>query len=357
MIAQNSIIRNWVVFCAFISALNPQIWAQNEPILLKFPLISAGKNDTAEITCSLDKIRGNDRTYSVGGLYLITHTGDREKIFLEENQNLIDDPWIGKPWRFCSVFAASSESLKIAGRNWDNQNVGSVIVNLCYPDNGYASVSFSRAIDLGFGENLDLKKFQSTPFGDKLNLAPFYAMDGVNEHGLMVAITGLKETKVDNPERKDKIFITYLIRKLLDQTKTVPEAVRLANKFAPFDLNQDVLNGHLFISDASGQSVVLEYIENRWQKIVSDESWQVLSTKPVYGVSEFQRKEDCWRYKAMSEALENSGGQLDWHSGMQILKDVHQIGTTWSVIYVLSTREIYFTVYQDWQEVYYIKPF
>jgi hypothetical protein len=81
-----------------------------------------------------------------------------------------------------------------------------------YPENGFASVSFSRAIDLGFGENLDLKKFQSTPFGENLNLAPFYVMDGINKYGLFVAITGLKEKPVGNPDGKKKIFITYLIQ-------------------------------------------------------------------------------------------------------------------------------------------------
>jgi predicted choloylglycine hydrolase len=182
-------------------------------------------------------------------------------------------------------------------------------------------------------------------------------MDGINEHGLMVAISGLKEKPVGNPEGKKKIFITYLIRKLLDHTKTVAEAVRLADQFVPFDLDQDVLNGHLFIADAFGQSVVLEYVDNQWQKITSEESWQVLSTKPVYNVPEIQRRNDCWRYNTMGEALEIVNGRVNLHSGMQILQDVHQIGTTWSVIYMLSTREIYFTVYQDWDEVYYIKPF
>jgi len=33
-------------------------------------------------------------------------------------------------------------------------------------------------------------------------------------------------------------------------------------------------------------------------------------------------------------------GKIDWRAGMQILKDVSQKGTTWSVVYSLPTKYI-----------------
>ena len=47
-------------------------------------------------------------------------------------------------------------------RNWDNQKVGSTIVDLSRPPGGYASISFPRCIDGGFGHK-DLQEVASGP--------------------------------------------------------------------------------------------------------------------------------------------------------------------------------------------------
>jgi hypothetical protein len=63
-------------------------------------------------------------------------------------------------------------------------------------------------------------------------------------------------------------------------------------------------------------------------------------------------KKSCWRYRSISKTLEETNGNVDWKEGMKILQDVTQKGTTWSVVYSLSKKELHFSVYQDWNKVY-----
>jgi hypothetical protein len=327
--------------------------AQNEIIDLKFEQPPVSDSDTSRTLLSLVKVQGTGQ-FCEDGLYLMTHFGDREDIFQEENQEMIDNPLINKTWRHCSLFSSADESSVVMGRNWDNQNVGSIIISLYQPPNGYASISFARSISLGFGHK-DLEQHKSSIFGSKLLLAPFYAFDGINEHGLAVGVAAVKQTTVKPESGKELVFITFLIRKILDQTKNIDEAVNLVEKYIPFDVDKNSLSSHIFIVDASGGSVILEYAEDQWKRIYGDKSWQVLTTKPIYNVSDSNLREKCWRYRSISETIEKMEGNVDWKAGMNIMQDVTQKGTTWSVVYSLTTRELYFSVYQDWDKIYHIR--
>lgn len=327
--------------------------AQDEVIELEFGSPPAGASDTARTMESMVKVQGTGGLCQ-DALYLLTHYGDRERMFREENRELIVNPWKTQTWRFCSVFSAAGESSVTMGRNWDNQNVGSIIVSLYHPPGGFASISFSRAIDMGFPLNLDLIDIKSTPFGNSLLLAPFYAMDGINEHGLTVAIAGVGQATHETEGDREPVFITFLVRKLLDRARSVDEALDLVEEYVPFDLDQNSLNAHFFIVDSSGRSVILEYAEDRWQKIPGGRSWHVLTNKPVYDVPDAALRDKCWRYRSMSEALENAVDDLDWRAGMGILQGVTQKGTIWSAVYSPPTKEIHFSVYQEWDTVYHM---
>ncbi|KPL07287.1 hypothetical protein AMJ86_04820 [bacterium SM23_57] len=324
-------------------------------IELKFEQPPVSGSDTSRTLQSLVKVQGTGQ-FCQDGLYLMTHVGDREDIFEKENQSLIDNPLINRTWRHCSVFSTTTENSVIMGRNWDNQTVGSIIVNLYHPPKGYSSISFTRSIDMDFGHK-DLERLISSPFENKLLLAPLYAYDGINEHGLVVGVAGNIETAVKQKNGKELVFIPFLIRKILDQTKNIDEAVDLVEKYVPFDLDKNSLNSHLFVVDSSGNSVVLEYVQDQWRKTYGNKSWQVLSTKPIYNVSDAVLRDQCWRYRSMSETLEKTYGNVDWRAGMKILHDVTQKGTTWSVVYSLQTKELYFSVYQGWDTIYHLKAF
>ncbi len=309
-------------------------------------------SDTARTLASLVKVQGTGQ-FREDGLYLITQFGDRRELFERENQRAMDHPMLEQTWRHCSVFSVRDEESTIVGRNWDNQNVGSIIVSLSRPPGGYASISFSRSIDIGFGHK-DLQEVATGPFEDKLLLVPFYAMDGINEHGLVVAVAGNSQTDVVADPQRPPIFIPYLIRTLLDETRTVEEAVDLAGRYAPFDVDRRMLVSHLLVADPSGRSVVLEYEGDHWETTYGRDLRQVMTTRPVHGVSDAQLREKCWRYRGISEALEKPGAYLGWPEAMEILRGVAQKGTTWSVVYSLASKELYFSVYQDWGTTYHL---
>jgi hypothetical protein len=333
------------------------VLAQEKIIEVKFAEPPVSDSDVSRTLQSLVKVRGINETYSTGGLYLLTHYGNREELFEKENQKAIEHPFIDQTWRYCSVFSAADGDSVILGRNWDNQNVGSIIVNLYRPSGGYASVSFSRAIDLGFPENVGLEDMRSGPYGERLLLAPFYVMDGINEHGLSVAVAGVRHVTHDPQKGKERMFTTYLIRKILDRTKDIDEAVKLAENYTPFLLDKDSMDGHLYIADSSGRSVVLEYENDQWLKVYGEKSWQVLNNKPVYNVPDATLREKCWRYRSLSETLDKTEGKVNWKAGLKMLQDVKQGGTTWSVVYSPASKDIYFSVYQSWDTIYHLKKF
>ena len=326
-------------------------------IELKFPKTACNDSAASNRPPSIATVRRISEQYATGGLYLMTQCGDYENLFQKENQKAIDHPIINESWRYCSIFSTRSGDSVFAGKNWDNQNVGSIIVSLYKPQNGYSSISFSRAIDLGFPLNVDIQDFKSTTLGNKLLLAPFYAYDGFNEHGVFASVTGINKVRVTPINGKESICISYLVRKILDHTKSIQEVLDLIERYVPFDLDKNSLNCHFFIADASGKSVILEYQQNEWRKIPSEKSWQVMTNKVIYNVADSTLRKDCSRYRTLSETLERRDGEIDWRMGMEMLRAVSQAGTTWSVVYSLRSQDVFFSVYQTWEKIYHIEGF
>jgi len=330
---------------------------QEKIIELQFKKPSCTDTSASKSLESLVRVRRISEQYATGGLYLLTQCGNYEDLFQRENQKAIDYPMINESWRYCSMFSTRSGDSVFMGRNWDNQNVGSIIVSLYKPQNGHSSISFSRAIDMGFPMNVDIEDMRSTPMGSKLLLAPFYAYDGINDRGMVASVTGIDQVKVNSINGKESIFISFLVRKILDQTESVEEAVRFVEKYIPFDLDKNSLDCHFYLADASGRSVILEYTKNGWQKIYPEKSWQVMTNNIVYGVPDAKLRQECSRYKSLSETLELNNGHIDWRAGMQMLRNVSQKGTTWSVVYSLRSKDVYFSVYQTWEKIYHLQGF
>ena len=261
---------------------------QEQIIEVNFAEIKGTVTQHEKTLKSIVKVRDINEQYATGGLYLMTHYGNLDEIFHKENQKLINNPWIEQTWRFCSIFSTKTENGIVIGRNWDNQNVGSIIISHYKPNNGYASVSFSRAIDMGFPLNLRLDDMAQTPYGEKLLVAPFYAYDGMNEKGLCAMVTGINSVKISQKDGKELIFIGNIVRKLLDHTKTVDEATELVEKYIPFDIAPSEINCHFFVSDANGNSVILEYYDNEWKKIYPEIEFKVDAKVTLKGLGVIQ---------------------------------------------------------------------
>lgn len=158
----------------------------------------------------------------------------------------------------CSTLSVTSpDGGTLFGRNYDWENCDAMIVETT-PKNGYASVSTCCLNFLGFGDD-----WKPEGVGNQMMaLAAVYVpLDGMNEKGLCIAdlMAGDKTETHQNTDKGDLTTVSA-IRLILDHAATVDEAVALLNKY---DMNSSIGSAHHFaISDASGKSVVVEYIDN-----------------------------------------------------------------------------------------------
>lgn len=159
----------------------------------------------------------------------------------------------------CSTVQADREGGGyLFGRNFDWDN-GTIMIVRTVPDNGYASVSTCNLDFLGFGDDF-------LPDGgfmnELLSLAAVYVpLDGINEKGLCIAdLTIDTDEGIAQDNGKPDLTTTTAIRLILDRAATVDDAIRLLREY---DMHGSIGSmHHLAISDNSGKSVVVEYIDN-----------------------------------------------------------------------------------------------
>lgn len=113
--------------------------------------------------------------------------------------------------------------------------------------------------------------------------------DGVNEKGLAANLLWLVESEYPNTKtnKKPPLSISLWAQYVLDNYATVNEAVQALEK-EPFIVVTDLVPGdkrlttlHLSISDASGDSAIIEYINGK-QVIHHDRKYQVMTNSPTF---------------------------------------------------------------------------
>ncbi|PHM47703.1 linear amide C-N hydrolase [Xenorhabdus miraniensis] len=112
--------------------------------------------------------------------------------------------------------------------------------------------------------------------------------DGINEKGLMANLLWLAESKYPQPnDKRPALSISLWAQYMLDNYATVAEAVESLEK-TPFVVMTDQMEGedrlatlHLSLSDASGDSAIIEYIDGK-QVIHHSREYQVMTNSPTY---------------------------------------------------------------------------
>ncbi len=112
--------------------------------------------------------------------------------------------------------------------------------------------------------------------------------DGLNEAGLSANLLWLAESEYPVQRgRKPGLAISLWAQYMLDNFATVAEAVAALQR-EPYSLVTDKLPGesrlatlHLSLSDASGDSAIVEYVDGR-QVIHHDRAYQVMTNSPVF---------------------------------------------------------------------------
>lgn len=209
-------------------------------------------------------------------------------LYYAEYEGEYDNPLISAPCRLiqnsgCSAFLAKEEDGRIfTGRNYDLSHADSegnpsglnVVLRL-NPKGKYRSINVADAAWITY---LGLPYYKGTLSDDKvtklpLAFLPYLCMDGINEKGLSVSILALdvkegERAVSQNVKGKKKILYEELLRILLDECASVDEAVNKAEEYNISNiLGRDY---HLFVSDADGKSVVLEWRYEELQVTYTD---------------------------------------------------------------------------------------
>lgn len=340
-------MRKKIVFL-FIIFIWSTACAQKQVVDLKFPSIQSSESDSVRTLKSVQK---------VDNLYMMTFYGDYDQLLDEVNRKIINNGFDsartleGSKFE-CSIFAALGAA-PLYGRNFDNPDCG-VLITIYHPSDGYASIGFSRMNDFGFDKDEDPTSLPVEKRRLLLN-APFFTPDGMNECGLSVALAALRAVDINVDKNKKSIFITRLVREILDHARDVDESVAIIKKYNVFDEGTNKVSHHLLIADPSGRSVIVEYFNEEWRVMPNKKPWQAITNSPLYKISEESREKTCWRYKILKAKLKHKNGIITWEEGMDILKSVSGRGTQWSTIYDMKKREIYISIYKDFYHIKKIK--
>ncbi len=245
----------------------------------------------------------------------------------------------------CTCFAAlDDENNVIVGRNFDWHDHPALLL-FTRPPGRYASVSMVDISYLGYDMSDD-------PMENSGNLddAPLLPFDGMNEHGLAVGMMAVDQADPPAGQGRTPVNSLMVIRLVLDYAKTVDEAIAIFQQ-----VTIDFSEGpplHYLIADATGKSAVIELVQGRESLLFNEDPWQVSTNFVITGKTADQAIASCWRYKTAWQALEASEGRISESEALQLLSDVSQSSTIWSVVYNSSTKGISVSMGRDYDRVH-----
>jgi len=189
------------------------------------------------------------------------------------------------------------------------------------------------------------------PLSERRSLldAPFWPFDGMNERGLAVGMAAVPPGNMRSDPNKETVDSLMIIRKMLDGASNVDEAVAIMQSY-----NVEMGGGpplHYLIADSSGRSVLVEFYQGETVVIPNETPWH-LATNFLRASAGESAEGECWRYDKISQRLTEAEGQLAVQDAMNLLSDVSQGSTQWSVVYGMSTGEVNVTMGRQYDNVH-----
>ena len=261
----------------------------------------------------------------------------------------------------CSAFTTAADGHTLMGRNYDFKRDTSAMLVYCAPKNGYKSVALTALDNISANQpDASLKK--------KLACltAPFICLDGMNEKGVSIAVLTLDSEPVDQNTGKQKIFTTLAIRLVLDRAATTQEAVDLLNSYDMFATSGR--DYHFFVSDATGDSRVIEYDpEQDGRPLVDTKIAAITNFYGLYGDRvEPNQKNGIYghgkeRYNAIMDVLDANAGRMTVDTTWEALRTAAQdpnpndvtSNTQWSLIYDETALTAQIVIRRNWADVTY----
>ncbi|MBQ3691341.1 MAG: linear amide C-N hydrolase [Bacteroidales bacterium] len=224
----------------------------------------------------------------------------------------------------------------IMGRNFDYPS-GTAVILHSLPKNGYENISTFDVTLYGFGENFLPEGFKN----QYLTLSGlFVALDGINEKGFAIAdLMAGDYVETHQNTGKPALTTTAAIAYLLKRAATVDEAINL---LSGIDMHSDIGAAHHYaMSDTTGKSVVVEYVNN--QMIVT-ESHVVANHYLCQQKLNAGWVEGDNRYQKLCNFYDNANGVMDSLKLKEAIFSVTQsspsYGTQWTMIMNLSKKSV-----------------
>jgi hypothetical protein len=297
---------------------------------------SASRQGAADADTTLASLRRVPGTH----MYTMRYTGDYDE--------LAGIAVPGSPSPFgCSLFYASGDrSRPVYARNFD-WDANPALVLYTDPPDGHASVSIVDISYLGVRTGVDPLTDDSAR--RELLDAPLLPFDGMNAKGLVVGLAADESGRAERVPGRPTVGSVRILRLMLDHAATVDEALAFFDRY-----NVDFDGGpplHYLIADASGASVVVEFVDGRRVVIRGGPPWQALTNFRLAGADDGVKQADR-RYATARAALDARAGALDWRQSLDVLRAVAQPHTQWSVIYEPSSGAVHLVARQDWASVH-----
>ena len=252
----------------------------------------------------------------------------------------------------CSLFTALADPQGgVFGRNFDWEFSPALLLFTDPPD-GYASVSM---VDLAYffdapavTQLMDLDLNARRPL---LN-TPLMPFDGLNEKGLAIGMAAVPESPTPSDPNNKSVGSLGVIRMILDHAASVEEALTIMRSV------NILWNGgpqlHYLIADASSKAALVEFVDGEMVVLYNTSPWHqatnfllIKNSDPADGI--------CNRYDVLTERLQEERGDLSLREAMELLADVSQPSTQWSIIYQLHTGQISLAMGRHYSEIHTFK--
>ena len=252
----------------------------------------------------------------------------------------------------CSAITARTpEDGVLMGRNFDFPSATGVILHTV-PKLGYETITTFNTDFFGFGEGWLPEGFTNQYMALS---CLFCALDGINEKGLAIADLMAGDNEQTHQQTgKLPLTTTTAISYLLKNAATVDEALELLRHI---DMHSDIGAAHHYaISDASGRSVVVEYVDNKMVVVESPAvtNHYLCSAKRNVGLVPGDH-----RYDQLCERLAAGGGKMDWGQLESAICSVSQpeqegyLGTAWTIVMDLAHPSVTYYARRHFDQPFY----
>lgn len=243
---------------------------------------------------------------------------------------------------YCSSFTAKTPNGDIImGRNMEANTSPNPVLLTTSPKGGHTAIAMNNPPKMNVNSTGDIH------FLDKLvNLSlPYGSVDGINEHGVAIAI--LSSTKVSYPKKSRQITISdfAITRLILDKASSVDEAIELIRPFNLF--GYPVESFHFIVADSLGNAAIIEYVNGELVVTTNEKNYIVITNTLIYN-NERNVMRKCDRYKNINEVLNRSNGIITEKDALGLLEiNKAKNQEVWSSVFNLTQRKMIIKFHND----------